>query len=98
LRPGGPTWLPRLGDEQFTVPKTEPAKGATAHGRADQKWTLRAITTVIAGRFPKTYTLQGRAKPLKGGGWSCQVPARRAPEHEEQAVQGRSKQTWPHAK
>lgn len=43
----------------------------------------------------KSYTVQGVAALLKRHGWTCQVPARRALERDEEAVAGWVKETWP---
>nr|SBO97544.1 Mobile element protein [Nonomuraea gerenzanensis] len=51
LRSRGPTSLPRLGQEQFAQLEAELAKGPTAHGWEDQRWTLARIKTVIGRRF-----------------------------------------------
>ncbi|MEU3986736.1 winged helix-turn-helix domain-containing protein, partial [Streptomyces sp. NPDC026672] len=50
---------------------------------------------VIGRRFHKSYTLQGVRKLLIRHGFSCQVPARRAVEREEDRVTGWVKETWP---
>lgn len=91
----GPASLPRLSAAQFVRLEAELAKGPTAHGRDDQRWTLERIKTVIGRRFHLTYTIRGVAKLLRRHGWSCQVPARRAVERDEDAVLGWVKETWP---
>ncbi|MET8676064.1 winged helix-turn-helix domain-containing protein [Streptomyces sp. NPDC004647] len=91
----GPASLPRLGGAQFAQLEAELAKGPVAHGWDDQRWTLSRIKTVIGRRFHKGYTIQGVAKMLRRNGWSCQVPARRAVERDEDAVATWVKETWP---
>lgn len=49
---------------------------------------------MIGRRFHLTYTLQGVRKLLIRNGYSCQVPARRAMERDEEAVTGWVKETW----
>ncbi|MFE5398631.1 winged helix-turn-helix domain-containing protein [Streptomyces sp. NPDC056568] len=39
----------------------------------------------------------GRARLLIRNGWPCQVPARRAMEHNDDAVAGWVKEMWPRA-
>ena len=95
LGSSGPASVPRISREQFAVLEAELAKGPTAHGWADQKWTLARIKTMIGRRFHLFYTIQGVAKLLKRNGWSCQVPARRAIERDEAAVTGWVKEVWP---
>ncbi|MFD7669291.1 winged helix-turn-helix domain-containing protein [Streptomyces sp. NPDC059788] len=91
----GPASLPVLSDELFAVLERELDMGPLAHGWPDQTWTLSRIRTLIGRRFHKSYTVQGVAALLKRHGWSCQVPARRAVERDEQAVAGWVKGTWP---
>lgn len=95
LRSSGPMSLPRLSEKQFAQLEAELAKGPTAHGWEDQRWTLSRIKTVIGRRFHLTYTIQGVRKLLARNGWSCQVPARRALERDDEAVAGWVKEVWP---
>ncbi|MFJ5737807.1 winged helix-turn-helix domain-containing protein [Streptomyces microflavus] len=44
-----------------------------------------------------SYTIQGVRKLLVRNGWSCQVPARRAMERDDDAVAGWVKDVWPRA-
>lgn len=92
----GPASLPLLSDELFAVLERELDKGPVAHGWPDQTWTLSRIKTLIGRRFHKSYTVQGVAALLKRDGWTCQVPARRAVERDEETVAGWVKETWPH--
>ncbi|WP_425508456.1 IS630 family transposase [Streptomyces roseirectus] len=82
----GPASVPLLSDELFAVLERELDRGPVAHGWPDQTWTLSRIKTLIGRRFHKSYTVQGVAVLLKRHGWTCQVPARRAVERDEQAV------------
>ncbi|WP_435798839.1 IS630 family transposase [Streptomyces microflavus] len=86
LRSQGPASLPRLSGKQFAQLESELAKGPAAHGWEDQRWTLSRVKTVIGRRFHLTYTIQGVRKLLVRNGWSCQVPARRATERDDDAV------------
>ncbi|CAM5696021.1 transposase [Streptomyces canus] len=95
LRSQGPASLPRLSEKQFAQLEAELAKGPAAHGWEDQRWTLNRVKTVIDRRFHLTYTTQGVRKLLVRNGWSCQVPARRAMERDDEAVAGWVKETWP---
>ncbi|MFJ8801005.1 winged helix-turn-helix domain-containing protein [Streptomyces sp. NPDC102487] len=96
LRSAGSASLPRLSEAQFAQLDAELAKGPVAHGWPDQRWTLSRIKTVIGRRFHKSYTLQGVRKLLIRHGFSCQVPARRALERDEEQVTGWVKETWQH--
>jgi transposase len=95
LRSAGSASLPRLSQAQFAVLEAELAKGPVAHGWPDQRWTLSRIKTVIGRRFHMSYTLRGVRKLLIRHGFSCQVPARRAVERDEEAISGWVKETWP---
>jgi transposase len=77
------------------VLERELLKGPVVHGWPDQTWTLSRIKTLIGRRFHKSYTVQGVAALLKRHGWSCQVPARRAIERDENVVADWVKETWP---
>ncbi|MFF9077415.1 winged helix-turn-helix domain-containing protein [Streptomyces sp. NPDC014872] len=63
--------------------------GRTSAGR----WPR--VKTVIGLRFHLTYTIRGLRKLLVRSGWSCQVPARRAMERDDEAVAGWGKEVWP---
>jgi transposase len=95
LRSVGSASPPRLSEAQFAVLEAELAKGPVAHGWPDQRWTLSRVKTVIGRRFHQSYTLQGVRKLLIRHGFSCQVPARRAVERDEEQVTGWVKETWP---
>lgn len=84
----GPASLPLLSNELFAVLERELDKGPLAHGWPDQTWTLSRIKTLIGRRFHKSYTGQGVAALLKRHGWTCQVPARRAVERDDEAAAG----------
>jgi transposase len=90
-----PASLPLLSDELFAMLGQELDKVPVAHGWPDQTWTLSRIKTLIGRRFHKSYTVQGVAALLKRHGWSRQMPARRAVERDEAAVDGWVKETWP---
>ncbi|MFE2943817.1 transposase [Streptomyces sp. NPDC059255] len=95
LRSPGPGSLPRLSKKQFAQLEAELAKGPAAQGWEDQRWILSRVKTVIGRRFHLTYTIQGVRKLLVRNGWSCQVPARRAIEQDDDAVAGWVKDVWP---
>ncbi len=87
--------MPRLSEKQFAQLEAELAKGPETHGWEDQRWTLSRVETVIGRRFHLTYTIQGVRKLLVRKGWSCQVPARRAVERDDEAVAEWVKGVWP---
>jgi hypothetical protein len=86
-----------MSENQFAQMEAELANDPSAHGWEDQCWTLNRVKTVIGRRFHLTYTVQGVRKLLVRNGWSCQVPARRAVERDDEAVAGWVKEVWPRA-
>ncbi|QDQ14546.1 winged helix-turn-helix domain-containing protein [Streptomyces spectabilis] len=95
LRSTGSASPPRLSEDQFVQLDAELARGPRAHGRPDQRWTLTRIKTVIGRRFHKSYTIQGVRKLLIRHGFSCQIPARRAVERDDEAITDWGRETWP---
>jgi transposase len=73
-------------------------KGATAHGFSTDLWTLPRVATVIARTCGVQYHPAHVWKILRGEGWSCQKPERRAKERDETAIQRWRTETWPHIK
>jgi transposase len=73
-------------------------KGASAHGFSTALWTLPRVATVIARTFGVTYHPAHVWKILRGEGWTCQQPARRARERDEAAIQRWRTTTVPHIK
>ncbi len=98
LQSKGPASRPRLSEALFTALEQELDKGPVAHGWPDQTWTLARIGTLIGRRFHTRLTPSKIAQMLHRHGWSHQVPARHAPERDEQAVSGWVKEVWPQAK
>ncbi len=72
--------------------------GATAHGFSTDLWTLPRVAAVIARTFGVTYHPAHVWKILRGEGWSCQKPERRARERDEAAIQRWRAERWPHIK
>lgn len=96
LRSKGPQAVPRLSDEQFARLEQELRRGPAAHGwDVDQRWTLARIVTVVWRLFRISYTRAGMSVVLRRGGWTVQVPRRRAVERDEEAVETWVKETWP---
>jgi transposase len=73
-------------------------KGATAHGFSTDLWTLPRVAEVIARTFGVRYHPAHVWKILRGEGWSCQKPERRARERDEAAIQRWRTERWPHIK
>ncbi len=73
-------------------------KGAPAHGFATELWTLPRVAAIIARTFGVSYHPAHVWKILRGEGWSCQKPERRARERDEAAIQRWRAERWPHIK
>jgi transposase len=73
-------------------------KGATAQGFSTDLWTLPRVATVITRTFGVTYHPAHVWKILRGEGWTCQKPERRARERDEAAIQRWRTDRWPHIK
>lgn len=73
-------------------------QGPVVHGWADARWTLSRVAELIQRRFGVGYTLRGVSYLLHRMGYSLQVPARRAIERDEQAIQTWHRLRWPAVK
>lgn len=93
--PGRP---PRVTARQRAKLLTLLLKGATAHGFSTDLWTLPRVAEVIARTFGVRYHPAHVWKILRGEGWSCQKPERRARERDEAAIQRWRAERWPHIK
>ena len=73
-------------------------KGAAAYGYSTDLWTLPRVAEVIERTFGVRYHPAHVWKILRGEGWSCQKPERRARERDETAIQKWREERWPHIK
>ncbi len=73
-------------------------KGARAHGYPNDLWTLRRVARVIQKEFGVRYHPAHVWKILRGCGWSCQKPERRARERDEAEIARWRREQWPHIK
>jgi transposase len=92
---GHPGAQERLTDEQWARLEAELTRGPLTHGFDDQHWTLARVKTLIGRLFHLSYTEPGVWYLLQRHGWSCQVPARRAIERDEEAITTWRSQVWP---
>jgi transposase len=74
------------------------ARGAVAHGYANDLWTLERVARLIGATFGVRYDPSGVWHLLRRNGWSCQKPERRARERDEAAVRRFRRATWPAVK
>jgi len=73
-------------------------KGACRNGYGTELWTLHRVAEVIEKHFGIRYELSSVWHILRGMGWSCQKPERRARERDEEAIGTWRKKDWPRIK
>jgi transposase len=73
-------------------------KGARKHGYTTELWTLPRVAELIRKSFGVRYDPSSVWHILRGMGWSCQKPARRARERDEQTIERWCKKDWPRIK
>lgn len=99
LRSKGPLSVERLSPEQWRRLRRALELGPAAHGWDEGGgWTLTRVRTVIGRMFHIGYTVQGVSKLLRRHGWSVQVPAQRALERDDAAVEVWKNEVWPQVK
>lgn len=64
-------------------------------GHATALWTLPRVVALIGKRFGHPYSTAQASRLLRQMGWSCQKPARRALERDEQAIRIWKQRRWP---
>lgn len=73
-------------------------RGALSCGYPTDLWTTRRVAKVIEKRFGVDYHPNHLWRLLQALGWSCQKPATRARERDEQAIARWKRYRWPHIK
>ena len=73
-------------------------KGALASGFATELWTLGRIRKIVAEHFGVRLSESQISRILSAMGFSCQRPAGRALQRDEQAVRRWNTRRWPRAK
>lgn len=89
---------PRLRTEQKEKLLELLREGPKAHGYRNDLWTLPRVANVIERYFGVRYHPAHVWKILRGLGWSCQKPERRARERNDEEVERWRKEKWPHIK
>ena len=89
---------PKLDDDQVTVLLTLLARGATAHGYANDLWTLGRVAALVRKTFGVAYAPSGVWHVLRRAEWSSQKPESVAREQDPAAVARFRKVTWPRLK
>lgn len=93
--PGRPSYLSA---EQKTHLAQVLLHGAQAAGYQTELWTLKRIAKVIWQEFRVRYRPNALWYLLRGMGWSCQKPQRRACQRDEAAIAHWTHYRWPHIK
>jgi transposase len=94
--PGGSDCKLSTGQQQQLAQMLD--AGPVVHGWNDARWTLARVAELIQRRFGVGYTLRGVSYLLHRMGYTLQVPARRAIERDEQAIQTWYRRRWPAVK
>lgn len=88
--------LPKLDQAGLEKIEAELLKGAKAHGYRNDLWSLKRVAEVIERVTGVSFHPNHVWRILHDKlGWSCQRPARRASERNEEAVSHWVKNTWP---
>jgi len=70
-------------------------QGPAAHGwDEDQMWTGRRVATLIGRKFHVAYSVSGATRLMRRLGFTPQVPARRAAQRDEAAIEAWKEATW----
>jgi transposase len=93
--PGRPSYLSA---EQQTHLAQVLLHGAQAAGYRTEVWTLKRIAKVIRQEFRVRYHPNALWHLLRGMGWSCPKPERRACQRDETAIAHWRRYRWPHIK
>ncbi len=93
--PGRPA---RLTARQKKTLATTLLPGALSHGYQTDLWTTRRIAQVIQKRFGIEYHPNHIWHLLRGLGWSCQKPEKKAREQNQKEVKHWKRYQWPHIK
>jgi transposase len=88
--------LPKLTADQLGQIETELLRGAKSHGYPNELWTLRRVAEMIERIAGVSYHPNHVWRILHDKlRWSCQRPARRASERNDEAIEHWVKNAWP---
>jgi transposase len=93
--PGRPSYLGRREKEQLA---TLLLQGARAVGYRTELWTLERIAKVLWRQFRVRSHPHAIWHLLRGMGWSCQKPQRRAQQRDEATIAHWQRYVWPQIK
>lgn len=97
-RKASPGPKPRLSPAQLQQLEEMLLAGPAAAGYATELWTAPRVRKLIWDRFRVRYHESHVWLLLRKLGWSCQKPAKRAIERDEEAIQHWVKERWPRIK
>jgi len=97
-RKAPPGHKPRLSAQQVQQLEKALLAGPTAAGYATELWTAPRVRKLIWDRFRVRYHESHVWLLLRKLGWTCQKPAKRAIERDEEAIQTWVKKRWPRLK
>ena len=97
-RKAPPGYAPRLSPAQLQQLEQALLAGPAAAGYATELWTAPRVRKLIWDRFRVRYHESHVWLLLRKLGWTCQKPAKRAVERDEEAIRVWVKQHWPHIK
>lgn len=94
----GPGSKPRLSEAQLKILPRLLLRGARWYGFSTDLWTLERVAEVIYSHFKVRYHPAHVWRLLRGLGWSCQKPERRARERDERTIRRWREVEWPRIK
>lgn len=89
---------PSLGPEELCALEDALVRGPRVQGYLTDVWTLPRIATLIQKQFAVHLSCSQVWRVLRKLGWTCQKPARRAKERDEQRIAAWVKEEWPRVK
>jgi transposase len=89
---------PKLSEKDRRTLRKLLLKGAKANGWPTELWTCPRLVQLIERRFGVRYHVDHLPRLLRGLGFSCQKPARRAKERDEEAIKRWVAVDWPRIK
>lgn len=93
--PGRPSRLSKAQSERLVAAL---ARGAYAHGYAEDYWTLDRIARLIWDLFRVRYRASSVWYLMQRLGWSCQKPQRRSLARDDDTIVRWKRNTWPQVK
>jgi transposase len=97
-RKAPPGYAPRLSPEQRQQLEEALVAGPAKAGYATELWTAPRVRKLIWERFRVRYHESHVWLLLRQLGWTCQKPAKRALERDEEAIATWVKERWPQLK